>query len=340
MLIKSMSSILKKFIAKSLSVAYMGDKWNNRLTQNIIEAGRTISYVETLGNKADKLHLSIKQCDQKRFIHEFEKVARFCIAKLKLKRVKIAFDTTEDETWIKDNYNLRPSSFDKHLPTWQYLNVSVVEPYFIPLMSIPYRQIDSLDLLVIDLLQYVKTLPIVVDLVLFDRGFYHAHLIDYLEGKNRRWSWSYLILVQERKLPEKLIQQTRADGKMFAYYKHFFDYSKDKSTLHPSTTLIVKIVDDKTAWCYATNQKPSLKLCLEYPKRWNIETGFRIHDEARIKSKSRHAVIRFFYHLISMLLIILWRLQNKVKYYVFKRYLKFVEYQFYPDRVKQVLQPP
>ena len=275
-------------------------------------------------------------------MHEFEKGVRFAIAKLKLKgkRVRIGFDTTEDLTWMKDNYNLRPSSYDKHLPTWQYLNVSIVEPYFIPLMSVPYRQIDDLDLLVIDLLKYIKTLSITVDLILFDRGFYHAHLIDYLDGKNRGWFWPYLMLVPERNVQRTYIQKTRDANLMFASYKHIFSYKKDKGGWHPSTTIMVRVVDDKTAWCYATNQKPSLSLCMGYPKRWNLETGFRVHDEARIKSKSKNPLIRFFYHLLGMLLIILWRLQNKIRYFVFKRYLKYVEYQFYPDYVKEILQPP
>ena len=104
--------------------------------------------------------------------------------------------------------------------------------------------------------------------------------------------------------------------------------------------MIIRVIDEKIAWSYATNKKPSLKLCMEYSKRWNIETGFRVHDEVKIKSKSKHSLIRFFYHLIGMLLIILWRLKNKTKYYVFKRYLKYVEYQFYPNNIKEVLPPP
>jgi len=319
----------------------MGESWNNSLIQSIIEAGRTISYVETLNpSKTDKFHLSIKGSDKRLFMREFEKEVRFAIAKLKLKKVKIAFDTTEDLTWMENNFNLRPSAYEKHQPAWHYLNVSIVEPYFIPLMSVPYTMFDNLDNLVIDLLNYIKTLPITVELILFDRGFYHAHLIDYLDGKNRRWAWPYLMLVQERNAQKNYIQQTRDTNKLFAYYNHVFDYLKDKSSWHPSTTLMVKIVDEKTAWCYATNKKPSLLLINEYKKRWNIETGFRIHDEARIKSKSKLSLIRFFYHLIGMLLIILWRLQNKICYYVFKRYLKYVEYQFYPNEVKELLAPP
>jgi len=309
--------------------------------QSIIEAGRTISYVETYNpSQSDSLHIAIKGSDKKTFMHEYENVIRSAIAKLKLKRVKIAFDTTEDLTWCKDNYNLRPSSYDEHSPTWQYLNVSIVDPYFIPLMSIPYTMLDNLDNLVIDLLKFIKTLPITVDLILFDRGFYHAHLIDYLDGKNRGYSWPYLMLVQERKLQTKLIQQTRNKGLKFSYYKHTFAYSKNKSKWHPLTILMVKIVDEKTAWCYATNKKPSLLLTMEYKKRWNIETGFRIHDEVRVKSKSRNSLIRFYYHLLGMLLIILWRLQNIVKYYVFKRFLKLIEYRFYSDEVKELLAPP
>jgi hypothetical protein len=329
--------ILKIFSNKCLSLSYLGENWNNNLMQSIIEAGRTISYVETLNpSKADKFNLAIKESNEKLFRKEFEKVVRFAIAEMKLKKVKIAFDTTEDKTWMKDNYNLRPSSYEKHMPTWQYINVSIVEPYFIPLMSLPYRQIDNLDLLVIELLKYVKKLPIIVDLILFDRGFYHARLIDYMNGKNKNDAWNYLILVPENKKVKKYIEQT----KRFKYFKHKFSYSKDKSKWKPSTTIIIHRIDKEICWCYATNQKPSILLRIEYKKRWNIETGFRIHDEVRIKSKSRDSRIRLFYHLVGMLLIILWRLQNRIKYYVFKRYLKYVEYQFYHKKIKELLDPP
>ena len=336
-----MSSILKKFIDKCLSVSRLGEGWCNQAIQGIIEAGRTISYVETIApSKSDTLHLAIKNCDKKAFMYEFEQNVRFALTNLKLKRVKIAFDTTEDLTWIKQGFSLRPSVYEHQLLSWQYLNVSIVEPYFIPLMSIPYSLIDNIDSLVIDLLNYVKKLPIIVDLFLFDRGFYHAHLIDYMNNKKGGNPFPYLILVPEREAQKNYIQRTRDANQMFAYYKHIFDYSKDKSTWKPSTNIMARIVDEKTAWCYATNKKPSLSLCREYSKRWCIETGFRVHDEARIKSKSRNSMIRFFYHLLGMLMIILWRLQNTVKMIVFKRYLKWLEYQFYSFQIKEVYPPP
>lgn len=333
-------NILRKFIDKCLSVSRLGKEWCDRLIQGIIEAGRTISYVETTTpSKADTLHLAIKGCDNRTFMHEFEQVVRFAVAKLRLKRVKLGFDTTEDLTWMGYSHNLRPSVYDHPTLSWQYLNVSMVEPFYLPLMSIPYRQIDDLDSLVIDLLNYIRTLSITVDLILFDRGFYHAHLIDYLNNKKGRNPWPYLMLVPEREAQKDYIKQTRDEGRLFNCFHHVFDYTKDKSSWNPSTNIMVKIVDEEIAWCYATNQKPSLALCMEYPKRWNLETGFRVHDEARIKSKSENPLIRFFYHLVGMLLIVLWRLQNSICIIVFKRYLKWLEYQ-YNDKLREVYLPP
>ena len=110
------------------------------------------------------------------------------------------------------------------------------------------------------------------------------------------------------------------------------NYSKDKSSWIPATTIVIckgigkskngNLID----WCFATNQKPDINLVFTYKKRWNIETGFRIHDEAKIKSKSANPMIRFFYHLVSMLLILTWRMHNKTyEHMVFKRYLKLVK---------------
>ncbi len=118
-------------------------------------------------------------------------------------------------------------------------------------------------------------------------------------------------------------------------YRHQLNYNKDKSSWRPTTKIVIcrGVGKDKNGksldWCFATNQRGSLRLVWIYKKRWNIETGFRVQDEARIKSKSSNHLIRFFYHLVSMLLIIMWRLNNYIKgYLVIKRFLRFLEHSY------------
>jgi len=44
----------------------------------------------------------------------------------------------------------------------------------------------------------------------------------------------------------------------------------------------------------------------EYKKRWRIETSFRVHDEARIKCKSKDMKIRYFLFLFEQMLQTIW----------------------------------
>jgi len=327
--------IIKRFVNKCLSLLRLGHEWMNKLISGIVEAAKTISYVETtVPSQADTLHKEIKNIDVKTMMHEYELMVRWALKELNLegKHVEVGLDVTEDKTWTENRCgNTRPSTHKgyHHIETYQYLNLSIVKPFFLPLMSIPYRQIDSLDNLAIDLLKYAKSLPIIVDLVLFDRGFYIAHLIDYLENKRGGDPTPYLMFIKRTEAVKGYINQTE----FFEVFHHIFDYSKNKSTWKPSTNIVVwkpdPIVHPDVAWPFATNQSPTLETIDEYPNRWGHETGFRVHDEARIKSKSSHPLIRFFYHLLGMLLIILWRIQSEIKaHMVFKRFLKSVEHSY------------
>jgi len=331
--------IIKQFVNKCLSLWRLGTEWENKLITRLVEAGRTRSYIETMSpSQADTFHKEIKAINLQTIVHEFESVVRWAlpILRLKGKHVKLGVDVTEDSTWTEFGaQNTRPSTHKSmhHIQTWQYLNISIVEPFFVPLMSLPYRQTDDLDTLVISLLKYVKSLPIIIDLVLFDRGFYHAHLIDFMENRRGKRPTPYLIFVKKTEAVKEYIYQTNH----FDWFVHKMKYSKDKSTWHPQTTLVVwkpdPVVHPDVAWPFATNQEPTQELINTYPKRWGHETLFRVHDEGHIKSKSNHPLIRFFYHLLGMLMIILWRIQSvKKQPIVFKRYLKAVEYK-YQERI-------
>jgi len=335
-------SIISHFINKSLTVLRLGNSWFSRLIARIVEAGRTESYVETTSPpQSDTLHKEIKWSDTNILRREFEKAVRMALKVLRFGKVKVAVDCTEEPYWGKNGqYNTRTRVHEKSGESWQYVNLAIVEPRFIPLMSLPYRQIDDLDDLTIDLLKYLRTLPLRVELLLFDRGFYHWELIDYLNSRRGGKPWPYLILVPKNKAMKEYIKKT--EGRL-GVFTHEGYHSKKKTKWKIRTKIVIYkgIGKDKNGkpldWCFATNQKASPNMVRIYRKRWNIETGFRIQDEATIKSKSSHPLIRYFYHLISMLIILMWRIHNQTEgHMVFKRFLKIIEMRY----MELVKKPP
>jgi IS4 transposase len=90
---------------------------------------------------------------------------------------------------------------------------------------------------------------------------------------------------------------------------------------------------------FATNLKPSRNLVRKYKTRWNIETGFRIMEEGKIKTKSNNPLIRLFYFLLRCLLHLTWTLHNAKKpWLIFKNYLRFIEKKL--DQYRTTKPPP
>jgi len=94
-----MNGIIRKFVDKCLSLSRLGSKYLNRLVSGLIEAGRTTSYLETYNpSQTDLFHKEIRFSDKKVFMKTFEELVKKILPKLKVKTVKVAFDTTEDLT--------------------------------------------------------------------------------------------------------------------------------------------------------------------------------------------------------------------------------------------------
>lgn len=315
-------SAITQFLNKCLHFA---DVSSTDLAHCLTEAAGRNTYVETLSKYADTLHRKIEDCYEIDLKMNFGLVAKKHLKKLKLRNVVLAIDVTEDLYW-GDNGGLNVRQIK---PTrgadeaFKYISINVIKPRPLPLMSIPYTQGEDLATKTIELLEFTQSLPITVKLVLFDRGFYIAHLIDYLEAKHMK----YIILAPENSAIKRYVMQTDR----IAIFSHEMYYKKDKSSWKPTTRIVViKGVDD-WAWTFATNVKISdaLRFIPVYKQRWQIETDFRVHDEARIKSKSNYAIVRYFYFLTSLLLMSCWQVNRKLHPKVpFKRYLKEVEYLF------------
>jgi len=188
---------IKDFVKKSLSLFDFGVSWVGKLISGLKIAAFGNTYVETVSpSQSDTFHRYIKYSDENQFKKNFEICLRQILKGMRLGKVKVALDVTEDPYWGKNGFeNTRGRAYKKSKESWQFLTLGIVKPNFIPLMSLPYKQTDNLDDLVIELLEFLRTLPLKVELILFDRGFYHWHLIDFLNSRRQGKSWLYLMLV-------------------------------------------------------------------------------------------------------------------------------------------------
>ena len=191
----------------------------------------------------------------------------------------------------------------------------------IPLLSIPVHVGSNMAKDVCFCLSLIKPLVESIELILFDRGFYSKDLMLTLT----RSKYPYLIFVPKNdkvksELEEMVVNERRS-------IRYDFKVNKDKTTEKGSTILsfLKQVFDPKNNrdcdWAFATNLEADLDHIIRtYKKRWRIETGFRVQDEARIKSKSKEMKIRFFYFAYEQTLQLIWSMIYK-KEVSFKRFL-------------------
>jgi len=152
-----------------------------------------------------------------------------------------------------------------------------------------------------------------IKLTLYDRGFYSRELMLSLNNSY----CPYLIFVPKNdQVKRELETMDELDKKIVPYE---FKLNKDGTTQKVVTTqaFLKQVFDPKSQqkldWAFATNQ-PMIDLnniISTYKRRWGIETGFRVQDEARIKSKSKDAKVRFFYFVYEQVLQLLWAVLYK-----------------------------
>jgi hypothetical protein len=247
----------------------------------------------------------------------------------------LAVDTTHELYYGKNGkLNVRQKKHENGTgETFAYVVLSVVKPNPLSLMASPYRQGDDMTTLVQELLEYARSLPITIAYVLFDRGFYIGELIEFLASEKIR----YLIFVPQNKAMKRYISQTDS----ISSFNHEMKYNKRKSWWKTQTKIdVIKDSVKDYYWCFATNLGQSLYLISKYKQRWQIETDFRVHDEARIKTKSNEPIVRYFYFLTSMVLLANWEV-NKLLHptIYFKTYLKIIQEEFETPRFA-FAQPP
>lgn len=303
-----MSNNIKKWIGEFLNKAIDFGKAKILNAKDylrwILRACSHNSYVETVSNKADSLHRRIKLSYEEDIIDAYKQAIKKLLKYKRFGAVTLAVDTTKEQFYgdTRDFYIYHCSEDSESKAEFHYMVISIVgADKNIPLMAFPVPLGCDRVKLIKELLLFVKSL-LRVKLILFDRNFVNSELIDLLQGLNLK----FLIFAKKHKEFRYMLESVEES----AIIEHDMKYYKDKSKVKFKTNLVLIKAnkDNEYDWCFYTN------LCLGdakryiylYKKRWQIETNFRVEDEAKFKSKSVNYLVRYFYFMLSLLLHAFW----------------------------------
>ena len=304
-----MKSEFKSFL-KNLSVS-------EEYASLILEASSHDTYIETISNKADSLHYNIAKGYVEYSNKEFYKVVKNRIQKLHLGAVDIIIDITSENFYGKSTglYLHNWTGEEGIEAKYHFLVAGIlfrnrIYPFYVAILPIGTFKSDYIG----RICDLCNEMGLKVKLVELDRGFYSGEVIDELELKGM----NYLIFAKKSSLFRCMLEGTEKS----VMIKHEINYKKGKSSHIAKTNIVLVKNIDEYDWVFATNifLRDARKYVEIYRKRWSIETMFRVHDEARIKSKSTSPLIRLFYFMVSMLLLFIWNLSFKDKY-TFKKFV-------------------
>jgi len=323
-------TILRHFIDGSLGTNKKSHSITGfELNESLLDAAAYNTYIETVGNKADTLYLRIKEGLTEMITHSYLNYIsrlskKFCWTE---KEFILAFDYTDEDFYGE------VQGFDIHgwngehgvTGKFKFLTCSIVSddiPEKIPLISIPIQlghyKSYAINYCITQIKKYVGKIL----LILFDRGFYDKDLMYELSKSE----YPYLIFVPKQK-DKKEILYPLENGEHLAIQNEF-TINKNKTRYIDENYMVFlkqiycKKTEEYYDWVFATNIEDVAlgDIITTYKKRWRIETGFRIQDEAKIKCKSTDMKIRYFLFMFQQMLETQWMCfyKNEVS---FKEYL-------------------
>jgi hypothetical protein len=160
---------------------------------------------------------------------------------------------------------------------------------------------------VFSMLEFAKK-HIIIDVVLFDRGFNSWALIDKLN----QLKVSYIIFWKKQGEWHQERFERMKDGefeRIFRkekYYRFKHDYEAK------SYFVLVKQLEyegKKYDWIFATNLKlkSAASYVKRYKKRWAIETIYRVTDDIRVYTTSTNALTRYFLFMFTCFVYNIWK---------------------------------
>lgn len=291
------------FLHKTLSVK-PNAIWKERdFSALALAAASRNAYIETMNcggmPNADTLHYRIEQDTTVDTLREgFLALTRKQMRRLKGKRALVIIDYTYEpffgkakNAWV---HGYRPAKGSHGCFKQLALSVVAGEERFF-LYAKPVSQISDEALEILQALAYVEELGVRMRVVLIDRGF--------------AASSENLAVLQDAGVKYLgLYPKHRNIRRIIASMKRSYKNCKFRIKGVP-TRLVIGKVSDEFAWTFVTNlpRREFMTYLRLYKRRWNIETGFRVHDEAHIRTKSTDVRVRFFLFLVALVLYNAWK---------------------------------
>lgn len=262
------------------------------------------TYLETVNSRnmpnADTLHYRIGQdTDLNVLTSTFLNLTKRHLRRFRYRRVVVIIDYTHEpffgrtqNDWI---HGYKPASGSRGC--YKFLAVSILVDncrYFVYAKPINLIADETFELW--QMLAKLKEAQVRIECVLMDRGIARSsENLALFKDMNVRCLGLY--------------QKYRNVKKIISGMKHKTVNRKFRVKGVPTRLVIGKDRFRKFAWVFVTDMELGefdkyLKL---YKKRWNIETGFRMQDEAQIKTKSTDVRVRFFLFIAALLLYNCWK---------------------------------
>src|SRR3989344_982951 len=312
-------SVIRHFIDDSFGLSLETHTFTGfELSEPLLDAAAYNTYVETVGNKTDTIYVHAKNGMNEMITHSYLRCIQMISKKFnwKSKPAMLAIDYT-DEDFYGEVQGLDIHGWKKGEAItghFKFLTCSLISdniPEKIPLISIPIQLGHNMSYAVNYCITLIKNYIGQIELVLFDRGFYSKQLmLDLKELKI-----PYLILAKkgddESYIREELATMQKNEKKIIP---HEYELNIDKTTIKFEShlaflkSIFSKRLDKELDWVFATNvEEIKLEEIIKtYKKRWRIETGFRVQDDATIKCKSKEMKIRYFLFVFEQMLQTQW----------------------------------
>ena len=308
--------ILKHFINDSLGLT---PKTNNitgfNLINSLLDSAAYNTYIETVGDKADTLYLRTKESLTEMTTFSYLGYIKRLSEKFdwKSKDVILAFDYTDEDFYGEvQGFDIYGWTGKEGITgKFKFITCSIVSdeiPEKIPLISLPMSVGHYKSSVILHCLSLIKSYIGEIKLLLFDRGFYDKDLMYELIESN----YPFLIFVPKSDDKKEILYPLDKEEHIAVIWDYEINKDKTNYKFEAYLTFLKQIYDKKSDkeydWVFVTNVKEVAlsNIIATYKKRWRIETGNRVHDEARIKCKSKEMKIRYFLFMFQQMLQTQW----------------------------------